>query len=89
MLQMLPMLSKEKSNAFVNNEKFSCPMKVFDAMNDNNLSAEEKINSLHTCFGKTKSGTTRQEKQLSKHIYRLMTTTDPEASVAEDLEGNR
>ncbi len=84
MLQMVPQLSKDKANVFVENTRYSCPRKVFDAMNDENIPASERIQAMHTCFSKGKNGTIRQEPKLSRHIFKLMTVGDPDASLSED-----
>lgn len=84
MLQMLPLLSKEKSSAFVNNPKYSCPKKVFDAMNDHSVPAKDRMSSLYEAFGKSKNGTVRQEKQLSRYIYGLMTIDEPDQTLSEE-----
>lgn len=84
MLQMIPGMSKEKANAFVSHEKYSCPKKVFDLMNDENVSETVKINGMQSCFGKTKNGVVQNQIKLSKQVYKLMRITDPETLLSED-----
>jgi hypothetical protein len=84
MLQMIPMVSKEKSNALVNNPKYSCPKRLFEAMNDNSVTAVDKLSDLQRSFGKLKNGTVRMEASLAKKVYKLMTVTDPDKNITDD-----
>jgi hypothetical protein len=84
MLQMIPMVSKEKSNAFVNNPKYSCPKKLFDAMNDNTVTTLDKLSDLQRSFGKLKNGTVRMETSLAKKVFKLMTVADPDQNITDD-----
>jgi hypothetical protein len=84
MLQMIPFISKEKAVAFIQNPQSSCAKRVFEAMN-NELEPEKKRTTLlQNHFGKTKTGAVRNETKLAKHIYRLMTVTDPDVTLQDD-----
>lgn len=81
---MIPLLSKEKAVAFVQNPEFSCVKRVFEALNDESEPEKKRIAMLQNNFGKTKSGAVRNESKLAKHVFRLMTVTDPDATLQEE-----
>jgi len=85
MLQMVPYVSKEKAFAMISNKEFSCPKRVFEAMNNTSEPEAKRIASLHRCFGKSKNGSIRNEVRLSKHVYRLMTVTNPEEQLEDEM----
>jgi hypothetical protein len=85
MLQMVPLLGKDKSQTFVENDQFSCPSKLFDLMNDERIPVKERIESLQTAFGTQKNGQVRCQTKLSKHLFRLMTVTDPDLTLNDEI----
>lgn len=84
MLQMVPLLSKEKAIAFIQNPEYSCVKRVYTALNDSNEPEKKRMALVQNEFGKTKSGAIRNETKLAKHVYKLMTVTDPEACLQDD-----
>jgi hypothetical protein len=88
MLQMIPKVSKAKAQAFLQNEAYSCPRKVYETFHSSAdpcalLPLEQKKLHLQGQFGGGKSGTVRNEAKLSRHVYNLMTATDPDALIAD------
>lgn len=84
MLQMVPLLSKEKAIALVSNREYSSVKRVYDLLTNPEEPEKKRMTLLQTSFGKTKGGTIRNEAKLSTHIYKMMTTKDPEALVQEE-----
>ena len=84
MLQMIPLVSKEKANAFISNSRYSCPKKAFDAVNNESLPVADRINEMQSLFGKGKKGNTRQESRLATHVFNLLTEQDSEMILKED-----
>jgi hypothetical protein len=76
MLQMIPHLSKEKAIALTSNSEFSCPKRVFEAMNDSSQPKSKRMLLCQSSFGKMKNGLVRKEAKLSKQIYIMMTATE-------------
>ena len=84
MLQMVPMLSKEKAIALVSNNGFSSLKRVYSLLTNPDEPEKKRMTLLQASFGKTKGGAVRNEAKLSTHIYKMMTTKDPEALVQEE-----
>ena len=89
MLQMVPMMSKHKAQALLLNESYSCPRKLFNFFHNNpdpevaQLPPVKKMLLLQNEFGKSKSGAVKKEAKLSKHLYNLMTSTEPDAVICD------
>jgi len=89
MLQMIPKVSKAKAQAFLQNEQYSCPRKVYDTFHSSadplvaQLPLEQKKLLLQQQFGSGRSGVKKNEAKLSRHVYNLMTATDPDALISD------
>ena len=84
MLQMLPLMSKEKANSFISNPAYSCIKRVFSTLNDESEPEKKRMSLVQNEFGKTKNGTQRNESKLAKHVFKLMTVVDPAALLQEE-----
>ena len=87
MLQMLPLMSKDKAQTLIAHQAFSCPQHLLHHLHHNTdpeisgLSTENKKLLLQHAFGArkgSKNGTVQKQAKLSKHVYNLMTSTEPE-----------
>ena len=82
MLQMLPMMSKDKARTFSSSSGggLSCARKVYEKLHSEEAQqlplAKRKL-LLQTEFGEGKNGAPRKEAKLAKHLYNLFTATDP------------
>lgn len=84
MLQMIPLLSKEKAIALATNPEFSSVKRVFESMNNEDEPEKKRMTLLQSSFGKTKGGVVRNEAKLSSYVFKMMTTTDGDALLQED-----
>jgi len=76
---MVPHLSRAKAKAIAKDgTRFSCPLKLLEAYEDQNLSITEKRTLLEKSFGSRGS-----DRQLSKQIYNLFNQHNPESSNVE------
>jgi len=88
MLQMLPLMSKDKAQTLISQSNFSCPQHLLRHIHHNadpeiaQLSAEQKKLLFQNAFGARKSGkngvVVSKQVKLSKHVYNLMTSMEPE-----------
>ena len=89
MLQMIPQMSKEKALTLIQQEDCSCPKKLFNYLHNNQdaafaqLPVAKKVLVFQSHFGKSKSGAPKNQPKLSKHVYNMMTSFDPEAIIAD------
>jgi hypothetical protein len=87
MLQMVPLMSKDKAQALLKNSDVSCPRKLrrlFHHHPDPAVAAlppEKRMLLLQNQFGPGKTGKTMNQAKLSKHLYHVVTSVDPNASV--------
>lgn len=84
MLQMIPLISKEKAISLIQNPQYSCVKRVYEALNDTNEPENKRMTLVQNEFGKTKGGAVRNETKLARHIFKLMTVDDPDACLQDD-----
>lgn len=84
MLQMLPLLSKEKAIALATNPEYSCVKRVYESMHDEDEPEKKRMTMLQAAFGKTKSGVVRNESKLSSYVFKMMTAKDGDALLQEE-----
>ena len=84
MLQMLPLVSKEKAVAFISNPESSSLKRVYESLNNQNEPEKKRMTLYQHSFGKTKGGVVRNETKLSSYVYKMMTNTDADALLQED-----
>lgn len=91
MLQMVPLMSKDKAQVLVSQPAFSCPLHLIQYIHNNEdpeiraLSAENKKLLLQGVFGsrKAKNGVcVSKQVKLSKHVYNLVTSVEPEELIS-------
>lgn len=86
---MIPLVSKEKAQILVSKDEYSCPRKVLNIFHHNGddmiamMPPSKRMLLLQNSFGEDKSGAVRNHAKLSKHIYNLMTATDPDALISD------
>lgn len=84
MLQMIPLMSKDKAQAFIrsNSAKWSCPRKVFDMFDSSSVQQqplEKRKLIMQSEFGEGKNGVVRKEGKLAKHLHNVFTAVNPDA----------
>lgn len=84
MLQQVPLVSKEKAISFIQNSQYSCVKRVYNALSNETEPEKKRMTLVQNEFGKTKGGAVRNETKLAKHIFKLMTVTDPDESLQEE-----
>lgn len=83
MLQMLPLMSKDKAQALLQRPECSCPRALLDAFHNSAdpavraLPVTEKKLLLQGHFGAGKNGAVRNQAKLSKLLYNLVTSMEP------------
>ena len=92
MLQMLPLMSKDKAQTLIAQSNFSCPQHLLRHIHHNTdpeiaqLSNEQKKLLLQNAFGARKSGkngvVVSKQVKLSKHVYNLVTSMEPEELIS-------
>lgn len=86
---MIPLMSKDKALHLIQNDHMSCPMRSFDYFHNNSeidmssLPLSKKILLLQGHFGAGKSGVMKNQAKLSKHVFNLMCSEDPDAFVSD------
>jgi hypothetical protein len=78
MMQMIPNISIERAKTVIKDSKYRNIKRVYDMMNDKSIPPNDRMLSMQQAFSQN---TQRKEKKLSIQVYRLMTITDPDASI--------
>jgi hypothetical protein len=92
MLQTVPKMSRDKANALLSSADCTCPIKLRSLLLGDDTAGDadaapavrnQRRLLLQSHFGKGKSGKPINQAKLSRQLYSLVTSVDPQALLSE------